>query len=453
MTDDEKSKHLCHRAGFGSSFLAEKKQMKNFFVKGGDVPIDVIAKPEPSKTAMGKMQFKEVFQKSRANLVKLNLSWMERLRNTNDPLREKMVLFWHNHFSCRTLIPYLAQQQNNILRKYALGSFADMLREVSKDPAMLQFLNNQQNRKGHPNENFAREVMELFTLGRGHYSENDIKEAARAFTGWGFNVKGEFQFREKQHDFEQKTFRGQTKNFEGDDILNAILEDKQTAKFLTRRIVNYLVAQEFSSDDIIDDLAGPFYKSGYDIGKLVSNILSSDLFYNSDFVGNRVKSPVDLMIGVQYHTASQFADPQSLIFFQRALGQLLFFPPNVGGWPKGKQWIDSSSLTFRMAMPQLIFHNQETEFQAKEDGDVNSLREKKTKRDFSLNVDWKNLAGHFKGSPENVVQRSEDYLLSRPTSEENRKVILKLTAGAKDDSDLVKRIFTGIMSLPEYQLC
>jgi hypothetical protein len=159
------------------------------------------------------------------------------------------------------------------------------------------------------------------------------------------------------------------------------------------------------------------------------------------------------MIGVQYHTASQFADPQSLIFFQRALGQLLFFPPNVGGWPKGKQWIDSSSLTFRMAMPQLIFHNQETEFQAKEDGDVNSLREKKTKRDFSLNVDWKNLAGHFKGSPENVVQRSENYLLSRPTSEENRKVILKLTAGAKDDSDLVKRIFTGIMSLPEYQLC
>jgi uncharacterized protein (DUF1800 family) len=402
---------------------------------------------------MGKVQFKDVFQKSRGDLMKLNLSWMERLRNTNDPLREKMVLFWHNHFSCRTLIPYLAQQQNNILRKHALGSFADMLMEISKDPAMLQFLNNQQNRKGHPNENFAREVMELFTLGRGNYTENDIKEAARAFTGWGFNIKGEFQFREKQHDFNQKAFRGQTKNFTGEDILGSILEDKQTAKFLTKKIVNYLVAQEFSPENALDDFASSFYKSGYDIGKLVRDILSSDLFYKNDFVGNRIKSPVDLVVGVQYHTASQFTDPQSLIFFQRALGQLLFFPPNVGGWPKGKQWIDSSSLTFRMAMPQLVFHKQETEFQAKEDGDVNSLREKKSKRDFSLNVDWKNLASHFKGSTENVLQQTESYLLSRPTSEENRKVILNLTAGAKDEADLVKKVFTGIMSLPEYQLC
>jgi uncharacterized protein (DUF1800 family) len=453
MTDHDKSRHLCNRASFGCSFFDQKKQAKNFFVKNGDTPIDVIAKPEPPENPMGKVQFKDVFQKSRENLMKLNLSWMERLRNTNDPLREKMVLFWHNHFSCRTMIPYLAQQQNNILRKYALGSFADLLMEVSKDPAMLQFLNNQQNRKGHPNENFAREVMELFTLGRGNYTENDIKEAARAFTGWGFNVKGEFQFREKQHDFDQKTFRGQAKNFTGEDILDAILHDKQTAKFLTKKIVNYFVGQDFSSDDVINDFAMSFYKSGYDIGKLVKEILSSGFFYENDFVGNRIKSPVDLIVGVQYHTASQFADPQALIFFQRALGQLLFFPPNVGGWPKGKQWIDSSSLTFRMAMPQLIFHKLETEFQAKEDGDVNSLREMKPKRDFSLNVDWKNLADHFKGSSETVLQQAENYLLSRPTSEDNKKIILKFTAGAKDEADLVKKVFTGIMSLPEYQLC
>jgi hypothetical protein len=162
---------------------------------------------------------------------------------------------------------------------------------------------------------------------------------------------------------------------------------------------------------------------------------------------------VELVIGIQHQTGSQFADQQSLIFFQRALSQLLFFPPNVGGWPKGKQWIDSSSLTFRMALPQLVFHKQETEFQAKDDGDVNSLREKKPKRDFSLNVDWKNLSTHFKGSAENVIDQVESYLLSRPTSEENKKLILKLTAGAKDEGDLVKKVFTGIMLLPEYQLC
>ncbi len=148
---------------------------------------------------------------------------MEKLSATDDPLTEKMVLFWHNHFACRTMVPFLAQQQNNVLRKYALGSFADMLMAVSKDPAMLQFLNNQQNKKGHPNENFAREVMELFTLGRGHYTEEDIKEAARAFTGWGFSLQGEFQFRGKQHDEGEKTFRGKTKKYSGEDIIIAIL--------------------------------------------------------------------------------------------------------------------------------------------------------------------------------------------------------------------------------------
>lgn len=452
MTDQDKTKHLCNRASFGCSPSDKEKQVKSFFVKS-DPLIDVIPKPELPENPSGKMQFKDIFQKSRENLMKLNLTWLEKLRSTEYPFREKMVLFWHNHFSCRTLIPYLAQQQNNILRKHALGNFSDMLMEISKDPAMLQFLNNQQNRKGHPNENFAREVMELFTLGRGNYTENDIKEAARAFTGWGFNAKGEFQFRERQHDFDNKAFRGQTKNFTGEDIINAILEDKQTAKFISQKIITSFVSQENPPIALVDECTQSFYKSGYDIGKLMKLILSSDWFYKNEFVGNRIKTPVELIIGIQRQTMGQFADTQSLIFFQRALGQLLFFPPNVGGWPKGKQWIDSSSLTFRMAMPQLIFHKQETEFQAKDDGDVNSLREKKPKRDFSLNVNWAALVTHFKGNAESVLEQSENYLLSRPTSLENKKVILKLSAGAKDEGDLIKKIFTGVMSLPEYQLC
>src|SRR5258708_33547567 len=275
------------------------------------------------------MQFKDIFQRSRENLMKLNLAWLERLRSTEDPLREKMVLFWHNHFEWRKELAYLAQQQNNLLRKHALGNFADMLLEISKDPAMLQFLNNQQNRKGHPNENFAREVMELFTLGRGNYTETDIKEAARAFTGWGFNAKGEYQFRERQHDFDSKTFRGQTKDFTGEDIINSILEDKQTAKFISQKIISSFVSQEIPSVTLVDECAQSFYKSGYDIGKLMKLILSSDWFYNNEFVGNRIKTPVELIIGIQHQTMSQFADPQSLAFFHRPLGQLLFFQPNV----------------------------------------------------------------------------------------------------------------------------
>src|ERR1041385_7679378 len=139
MTDQDKSKHLCNRAGFGATPATEKKQVKSFFVKGTDSTLNVIPKPELPENNPGKMQFKDIFQRSRENLIKLNIAWMEKLRTTDDPLREKMVLFWHNHFACRSLIPYLAQQQNNLLRKHALGSFADMLMEISKDPAMLQF--------------------------------------------------------------------------------------------------------------------------------------------------------------------------------------------------------------------------------------------------------------------------------------------------------------------------
>jgi len=213
------SKHLLNRASFGLSPSTQNQSVKSLFVKNSTTPIDVIPTPELSDrdtmAADRKQRVKEAFMKSRENMMKLNLAWMEKLRTTNDPLQEKMVLFWHNHFSCRTQLPFLAQQQNNILRKYALGNFDDMLIAVSKDPAMLQFLNNQQNKKGHPNENFAREVMELFTLGRGHYSETDIKEAARAFTGWGFNQKREFQFREKQHDDgDKKHFVAKLKTFQ-----------------------------------------------------------------------------------------------------------------------------------------------------------------------------------------------------------------------------------------------
>src|SRR5579859_4882340 len=278
-----KTKHFLNRTTFGLSPNAEKNPAKSVLSsKKESTPISVIAKPEvPHDPAINKKQLlEEAFKKSKEGMMTLNLTWMDKLRSTNDPLTEKMVLFWHNHFACRTMVPFLAQQQNNILRKHALGSFADMLTDVSKDPAMLQFLNNQQNKKDHPNENFAREVMELFTLGRGHYTEEDIKEAARAFTGWGFSL-GEFQFREKQHDRGSKTFRGQTKNFSGDDIINVILEDPQTAQFITGKIIAYFVTQEKIDDQEVDSFARSFYKSNYNISKLVKDILTSDLFYTA----------------------------------------------------------------------------------------------------------------------------------------------------------------------------
>ena len=224
---------------------------------------------------------------------------------------------------------------------------------ISKDPAMLQFLNNQQNRKNHPNENFAREVMELFTLGRGNYSEQDVKEAARAFTGWGFNFHGEYQFRQRQHDFNSKNFRGISKDFTGEQILEAILEDKKTAQYITDKLYRYFVSDQNISGKTITAWADSFYRSGYNIEKLLETVFQSDEFNDPVNMGNRIKSPVELLIGLQLHTGGKFDNPQSLVFLQRALGQVLFYPPNVSGWPAGKAWIDSTSLTFRIGLPMV----------------------------------------------------------------------------------------------------
>ena len=173
-------------------------------------------------TLARKMFMKEQRQEEK----ELNLTWINRMSTTDAPLQEKMTLFWHNHFACRSKNAAFAQQLNNIQRTNALGNFRTLLFQVAESPAMLQFLNNQQNQKGHPNENFAREVMELFTIGRGNYTETDVKESARSFTGYGFNKDGEFVNRRFFHDDGQKTFMGKTGNFNGEDILNALLDKK-----------------------------------------------------------------------------------------------------------------------------------------------------------------------------------------------------------------------------------
>src|SRR5262249_34193319 len=186
----------------------------------------------------------------------------------------------------------------DVIRRNALGNFGDLLKEVSKSAAMLFFLNNQQNRKDHPNENFAREVMELFTMGRGNYTEQDIKEAARAFTGWGANAGGEFVFRKFQHDTGEKTVLGKSGNFDGDNIIDILIENKQTARFITRKIYRYFVNDEVN-EAIVDKLANKFYQSNYDISELMKEIFSSDWFYDPKNIGSRIKSPVELIVGIR----------------------------------------------------------------------------------------------------------------------------------------------------------
>jgi len=327
---------------------------------------DLSMQSQLSKEQKGRMKR----QQSRADLKNMNLLWMDQMINSQAQLREKMSLFWHNHFSCRVVNSHFScrvvnsffqQELLHVIRTNALGNFGQMLKEVSRCPSMLQFLNNQQNKKGRPNENFAREVMELFTMGRGNYTEQDIK-AARAFTGWGFNAQGEFVFRKNQHDNDNKTVLGKTGNFDGDDILNilleqpqtaVLLEQPQTAVYITKKLYRYLVNEQ-TDDKNIQWLAQRFYDNNYDITKLLTDIFTSDWFYAEKNIGNKIKSPIDLMVGIRRFLPMELERDESQLLFQKILGQILFYPPNVAGWPGGRTWIDSSTLMVRLQLPQVL---------------------------------------------------------------------------------------------------
>jgi uncharacterized protein (DUF1800 family) len=460
---DSNTQHLYNRALFGTrpeDDPATGKKPSDILGKADETKMIRIVgmpetKPRVEKAMMTEEARKERQQRLKNEQLLLNITWFGQLTDPQTAWREKMTLFWHDHFACRTRLSYLAQQQNNTIRQHALGTFGDLLRAVSKDAAMLQFLNNQQNRKGHPNENFAREVMELFTLGRGNYSEDDIKNAARAFTGWTFEPNTyQFVFRERQHDFDTKTFRGKTGNFTGDDIINMILEDRQTAAFITRNLWKSFVHQERFNEPVIEELADQFYRSDYNISKLMIELFSHPEFYKEPYVGSHIKSPIELLAGIRVQTGGTFNRPENILFLQKAMDQVLFFPPNVGGWPQGKEWIDSSSLTFRMGLPTVLFKNTGTEFQGKDDGDVNNVTNQfKQAGKLSIRVDWNKLADRFTKTTEaETIKTLETFLLARPAVPTSLKLAAAAARGAGDEPARMQKLFTGFMSLPEYQL-
>lgn len=351
--------HLAWRTGFGPRWqdlvslktVSPKAAWKKIreSCEGTPAFIDVMDENfkalviDRSYTSLSETDKKTVREQNRNNIKQLNLMWLQQMVESPRQLNEKMALFWHGHFACRSQSSLHQQQLLDIIRTNALGNFGTLLKAVSKSAAMLNFLNNNQNRKGSPNENFAREVMELFTLGRGHYTETDIKEAARAFTGWGNKADGEFVFRKPVHDAGMKTIFGKTGNFEGDHVLELLLSNKQTAFFITRKIYRFLV-NEMIEEDILEELATVFFESNYELLPLLDRIFTSKWFYESSNIGRLIKSPIELLAGMQRAIPLELKNPDSQLLVQRILGQVLFYPPNVAGWPGGQNWIDSSSL-------------------------------------------------------------------------------------------------------------
>lgn len=312
--------------------------------------------------AMSPEERQVLFRHYREQGIELRAWWLEEMRTSASPLTEKMTLFWHNHFVSsdqKVRSPQLIYQQNMLLRQHALGSFATLLHEIARDPAMVIYLDNASNRKAQPNENFAREVMELFTLGEGHYTEQDVKEAARAFTGWSVDPdSGRFLFRAPQHDTGMKTVLGRSGNLTGEDVLRVLLAHPRTAEHIVEKLWREFVSPAPDAQEV-KLIARRFRDSGYDIRAVLRALLTSNAFYAAQNRATLVKSPVELVIGTlrQFRFSTGEMLPFALSVAQ--LGQNLFAPPNVKGWPGGEAWINSTTLLARKQLLERLFRGED----------------------------------------------------------------------------------------------
>jgi uncharacterized protein (DUF1800 family) len=301
---------------------------------------------------------RKAFQREqRQNGLELRAWWADEMLVSDSPLTEHMTLFWHNHFVssiAKVKSPRLMLDQNLLLRREALGNFATMLHDVSKDPAMLVYLDSASNRRGSPNENFAREVMELFTLGVGHYGEPDIKEAARAFTGWSIEpATGAYKWRPFAHDRGIKTVLGRSGDFDGDAVLDILLSRPETAEFVVRKLWLEFVSPQPDEAEV-RRIARDFHSSGYEIKVALRDLLNSPAFWGPENRAVLVKSPADLVIGTLRSIDYADAEARPVAVALRQLGQDLFAPPNVKGWPGGDVWINSSTLLARKQVLERI---------------------------------------------------------------------------------------------------
>ena len=292
--------------------------------------------------------------------------WMTEMLTTTSPLTERMTLFLHNHFVSslqKVRSAHLMYHQHLLLRRHALGNFGDLLHAVAKDPAMIVYLDAATNRRGAPNENFAREVMELFTLGEGNYTERDIKEAARAYTGWSIDPEtGEFLWRPFAHDDGAKTLLGRNGNFDGDAVLDILLAQPTCAEFIVRKLWREFVSTGVPSpgdDSEIRRIAAQFRGARFDIKVALRGIFNSPRFHAPEHRAALVKSPVDLVVGTVRQMGIGYTDPLPFVIVASGLGQNLFAPPNVRGWPGGEAWINSSTLLGRKQFVERLFRVDE----------------------------------------------------------------------------------------------
>jgi uncharacterized protein (DUF1800 family) len=442
--DLNKVAHLHRRAGFGGSW----SELQRDLADGPAVSIDRFLRP-PVET----QQFRQVSDALRqvtgayqrhsgsADARGAQAWWLFRMTYGPDPLGEKLTLFWHNHFATGLHGVYelkLMLDQNDLLRKHARGKFGDLLGAVEADPAMLRWLDGGRNQKNYPNENFARELLELFTLGTGNYSEQDVREGARSLTGWRpgrddlLNENAEFVYEDKLADTESKTFLGRIGQWRREDVLRIVLQQPAAADFLCRKLYRWFVSESGEpADELIRPLAAEFRASNYSIEHVVGIILRSQHFFSQTAYWQRVKSPAEFCVG----TIRQLQPPRTPHLLALAAtnceeqGQILFDPPSVKGWDGGKAWLNSATALARLNwIVELLTGNEGAAMPAYDAaawGETNGIKESE------------------------LIDRFTSLVFQDAINPETRQLAQQLSAAGKSKLPAALQV---LLQSPEYQL-
>lgn len=457
------AQHLLMRAGFGASH-DEIHQASSISKTGvidnllADTPV-----PDPPGEWVNEpyilrglsQEERQAKQKqNRLNFRELNVWWTNQMIENPYCLREKMALFWHGHFVIEATTVKVAQYlyiYNDMLRRNALGNFRAFVKEMCKDPAMLIYLNGLQNNVRHPNENFARELLELFTMGVDNYTEQDIKEASRAFTGWRLNQQAlKSYFLPRRHDDGVKTFLGQTGYFDGDDIVDIIFEQEITANFICRKFYEYFVSPDVV-EERVDTLANIFRNNDYEIKPVLRAIFESDYFYDEENVGAIIKSPAQLIFSLVRQFSALDANRTYLYSSSNVLGQTIFDPPNVAGWPGQRNWISPITLPTRGEFGETALNGGRID------------RPNARRRNNLVGVDVMAFAHSFgEGRPRQLLDLWIEHLLPISIEEKTKELLLDiLLEGATEEDwslyyegveNRIKSCLIQILRLPEYQL-
>jgi len=425
ISDSDKLTHLWRRAGFGASAGDIERCISMGYKSSVDYFVDYESVDNSSLDSRLESLALDLTRPS-----DLQRWWLTRMGYSKRPLEEKMTLFWHALLASEITKVSNAQlmlNQNNLYRKMALGKYGDLLKAVSRDPAMLIYLDSSSNKKEAPNENFARELMELFTLGVGNYTEDDVREAARAFTGWGLK-RNQFEFNAAQHDNGTKHFLGRSGNFNGDDIIDIIMTQPKAAEFICTKLVTFFVNDRPASQ-FISELAGVFRSADQSIKSVMRYLFNSAEFTSETSYRVQVKSPVEFAINAIRGLGIE-TNASALLVPLNNMGQTLFDPPDVSGWPGGISWINSTTLLERFNL-------------------ANSIAIA-TPKNFSYQA--QGLLRQADTTDEQIVSRLAGILINDDLTQDQRQILVKYIGGLKTVNEKLSSLIYLLLASPEYQL-